>query len=88
MPKWAKDCCQRQGERDLLVEEIAHAIHEDRAGLLPGKGKLEAIRPEAKVEALLVGMAWNPTPSFRERLSVAVLAPGADLIAARHGVPG
>src|SRR5262249_49759193 len=72
---------------DVLVEEVAHAIHEDGPGLLPGQGQAEAVRPDLEVEALFVGMAWDPTESLGKRLGVAVLAPGADLRAACDRVP-
>ena len=74
-------------ERDFLVEEVAHAVDEDPPGLLPCERKLKPVRPQAEVEALLVGMPRDAAPALREGLGVAVLAPRADLVAAGHGVP-
>ena len=72
---------------DVLVEEVAHRVDEDELGLAPLQRKLQAVRPEPQVEALLVRMTGNAAPALRERLGVAVRASRGDLVAARDGVP-
>src|SRR5690606_39891241 len=72
---------------DILVEEIAHRIHEDHAWLLPDKRLLEPRRPEPQTETLLVWMAGNTAPSLGEALGITIVTPAADLGAAGHWPP-
>lgn len=43
---------------------------------------------QSKIEPLFVGVPRNPTPTLRKDLGVAVLAPGAYLLATPNRVPG
>lgn len=91
MPWGSFHCAEHltdEREGYFLVEKIAHAVQEDRPWLLPCKGKVKAIRPQAEVEALLVGMARNAAPAFGEGFSVAMPTARTELRAARHRVPG
>src|SRR3990172_11254452 len=73
---------------NVLVEEVAHRVHEYAAGPLPQTRLLQAFRPEPQVEPELEGVSLNTTKAFRKPLGVAVVATAADLRAARHGIPG
>jgi hypothetical protein len=61
-------------DRDVFVEEVAHRVDEDRSGTPPPQRLLETLRPQPKVEALLVWMVRNSSPSLCEGLGVAVRA--------------
>ena len=74
--------------RDVLVEQVAHRVHEDHPRPAPAQRLLEPLGPQPQVEALLVGVARHAAPALGERLGVAVRAAGRDLRAARHRVPG
>src|SRR5262245_28149737 len=67
--------------RHVLVEQVAHRVHEDSTGLFPRERKADPLRPQPKIEALLVRMSRNPSESLREGQGVAVLASGTDLAA-------
>ena len=58
-----------------------------RRGFRHVQRQLEALRPEAQVEALLVGMAGHAAEALGERERVAVVAAGRDLGAAGDRVP-
>ncbi len=73
---------------DVLVEKVAHRVHEDHPRLFPEHGLLQPRRPECQVEALLVRVPGNATPALCEAFSIAVVATRTDLGAARHRVPG
>jgi len=72
---------------DVLVEEVAHRVDEHDARAAPAQRHLQALRPQAQVEALLVGVARHTAPALGERLGVAMRASGRDLRASRHRVP-
>jgi hypothetical protein len=72
---------------DVLVEQVAHRVHEDHPRLLPERGLFQSRRPERQVESLLVGMSWNAPPTLSEAFGVAVVTARTDLGAARHRVP-
>jgi len=71
-----------------IVEEVAHGIDEDHFGLAPAEGFGEFFGNEARVETLLVGMAFDAAKAFGEGFGVAMFAAGADFGAAADGVPG
>ena len=73
---------------DVLMEEVAHRVHEDHARLFPKYGLLQSRRPECQVKTLLVGVSDNPAPALCEALGVAVVTTRTYLGAARHRVPG
>ena len=55
--------------RDLLVEEVRHAVHQDEAARLPPERKIERVGDEAKIEALLEGVAGHATEMARANVS-------------------
>ena len=71
-----------------LMKEVAHRVDEDHPGRPPLERLLQLVRNQPDVEAKLEGMPGHATEALRERLRVAVLAPGADLRATADGVPG
>ena len=73
---------------DVLVEHVAHRVHEDDARLLPLERVVEPARPEPQIEPLLIRVVRDPTPPLGERLGVAVGAARRHLGASRNGVPG
>src|SRR6266436_958604 len=73
---------------NVLMEKVAHGIHEDHAGRAPAERLLQPLRTQSQIEASLEWMTRSTTKSFREALSIAVIASGADLRAASDGVPG
>ena len=79
--------CRTKLVRHVLVEQVAHAVHEDQLRLLPQQGSLNACRPELQVEALLVRMPRHATKSLGKRLGVAISTARRDLCAARYRVP-
>lgn len=74
--------------RHVLVKEVAHGVDEDEARATPALRLLHARRAKGEVEPLLVGMSDDAPEPLREPLGIAVVAPGAELGAARHRVPG
>ncbi len=76
-----------EGGIDLLVEEVAHRVHEDHARFLPQVGLLQAGRPEPEIKVLFVWMARDATPTFGKALRIAAITPRPDLCAARDRVP-
>jgi hypothetical protein len=70
-----------------FVEEVAHRVHEDAAGLLPVRWVVQFLRHEAQVEALLKGVPRHTPETLRERASIAMLAAGANLRATPDRVP-
>ena len=73
--------------RDFLMEKVAHAVHEDRSGLLPGQGKVKPLRPESQIKSLLEMMPRDSTPALCKDLGIAMLATRTDLRAASDGIP-
>ncbi len=73
--------------RDLLVEQVAHRVDEDRLWLAPAKRSIETFGPNPQVEALLVSMSRDATPTLRERLRVAVRTTRRNLSAPGHRIP-
>ena len=73
---------------DVLVEQVAHRVHEDHPRPLPTQRLVEPFRPEPKVESLLVGVTRDTAPSLGECFGVAVGAARRDLVAACDRVPG
>lgn len=66
------------------MEEVAHRVDEDPAGLAPAIGFTQALRMQGEAKSL-----WEMLgEAFGDALGVAVLAPWAHLIAAGGGVPG
>ena len=55
--------------RHALVEQVAHRIDEDHARFAPPLGLIEARRPKAEIEALLVGVTRNAPPVRRKTTS-------------------
>ena len=76
-----------EGPWDLLVEEVAHGVHEHRARAAPGEGLLEPLGALHKVEAALEGVTRRAAEALGQAFGVAVVAAAGDLGAARHRVP-
>src|ERR1035438_6812332 len=74
--------------RNSVVKEVAHGVDEDHFGCLPAQRLGELFRYQAKIEALLVGMAGDAAKTLGEHFGVAVLASGAYFCATAYGVPG
>jgi hypothetical protein len=72
----------------LLMEEVAHRVHEDHSWARPLQRLLQPLWPQLECKALLVGVPWDAAPALGERLGVTVRAARRDLVAARHRVPG
>ena len=72
----------------ILVEQVAHGVHEDHARLPPSQRLVEARRPFVEVEALLVGVPLDAAPALCEPLRVAEVAPARDFGAPGDRVPG
>src|SRR4051794_40661972 len=70
-----------------LMEQIAHRVNKDAAGLTPSKGLGEFFRHETEIETELIGMIRYAAKPFRKRLRITVRASRADLGAAPHRVP-
>ena len=74
-------------ERNILVEEVAHAVDEDGLRLFPGHGQFEGVLVQGQLEGIpVVGGAHGLQP-FRHAFGIAVLAAGADLGASGEWVP-
>lgn len=76
-----------EGTVDVLVEQVAHRVHEDHPRLLPERGLFQPRRPERQVKSLLIGVARNAAPALCKAFSIAVVTSRADLGAAGHRVP-
>jgi hypothetical protein len=74
-------------ERNVLLEEVRHAVHEDQPTSPPSLGQVECCRHEPKVESLLERMPRDTAKSLSESLGVAVLAAWRNLRAATYRVP-
>ena len=74
-------------ERHILVEQVAHRVHEDRLRLLPLERQLQHLRLQRELEAVPVVRLPHRLQPLRHALGVAVLAARADLVAARDRVP-
>jgi hypothetical protein len=61
------------------VEQIAHGVNEDHAGLGPLQGLLKSLRSELKVKAAFVWVAGYASKALCKRFRVAMRAPWADL---------
>jgi hypothetical protein len=78
----------RKSSGNVLVEEVAHRVHEDHPRPAPAQRLLQPRRPEPQVEALFIRVAGDTAEALREGLGVAVRAARRDLRAARDRVPG
>jgi hypothetical protein len=56
--------------RDVRVEEVAHAVHEDRSGLSPAEGLVDPFRPQAHGERVA---SRDVTIDHREPSEIALL---------------
>ena len=72
---------------DVLVEEVAHRVHENHPRLLPKHRLPQPRRPKRQIEALLIGVPRNAAPTFCEALGIAIVASRTNFGAARHRVP-
>src|SRR5262245_60398172 len=75
-------------QRDLVVEKVAHAVHEHALRLLPTESFFQFFRDEPQIEALFERVSRYATKPFCKSFRVAVLAAGTDFGAAPNGVPG
>ena len=73
---------------NVLVEQVAHGVHEDEPGPPPLFRLPEAFRAEREVEARFEGVARNVPEAFREAFRIAVVAAGAQLGASGDRIPG
>jgi hypothetical protein len=71
-----------------LVEQVAHAVDEDAPGLAPAEREGQQIGVERDGEAVPVAGIAHRVETDGESFGVTVLAPRADLCAARDGAPG
>lgn len=74
-------------DRDTLLEQIAHGVDKDPAWAFPGKGFANLLRHQSQIKSLLVGVIWDPAPSFGKNLGIAVLAASAYFGAPSYRVP-
>ena len=74
-------------QRHVVVEQIAHRVHEDRLRRAPPKRELQYLRLQGEVEPVLVVRLPRRLQPLRPPLGAAVLAARADLRAARHRIP-
>ena len=74
-------------EGHLLVEKVAHGIHEDPIRALPLQWQFQHVRLEREPEAVDVVPLSHGLQTFRQSLGVAVLAGRADLRASGYGIP-
>ena len=75
-------------DRDIVVKEVAHGVHEDRLRPLPLERQLEHLGLERELESVPVVGLTHGLEALRHPRGVAVFAARADLCAASHGVPG
>ena len=73
---------------NVLMEKVAHGIHEDHARRSPAERLLQSLWTQSQIEASLEWMTRSTTKSFGEALGIAVITSGADLRATGDGVPG
>lgn len=73
--------------RHLVVEEVAHRIHENLLGRRPPDGVAQFFGHQAQIETELEGMSFHATESLGQGLGVAMLTPWADFSAAPDWVP-
>lgn len=73
--------------RHIIMKEVAHGIYEDEFAALPLEWLPESLRTELEIEATFVRVSRNTPEPLRKSLGVAVRATGADLGAARDGIP-
>jgi hypothetical protein len=73
--------------RHIPVEQVRHAVDEDAPRALPAERLLKPPRPKGQVKARLKRVTRRAAPALGKPLSVAVIAPGADLRAAGDRVP-
>src|SRR6266446_4910613 len=73
---------------NVLVEKIAHGIHEDHARRAPAEWLFQPLRAQGQIEARLEWVTGCTAKPLREALGIAVIASGADLRAAGDGIPG
>ncbi len=71
-----------------VLEEVAHAVHENNLGVAPAKRLDEFLRHEPRVEAVFVWVSGDVAESLGECFCVTVLASWADFQAAPDGIPG
>jgi len=70
-----------------IVEQVAHAVHEDLARLAPPKRQVDLVGMQRQREAIRVTSIAHRLETFGQPLGVAVLTAGRDLRAARYRVP-
>src|SRR5580704_18261903 len=73
---------------NVLMEKVAHGVHENHAWLFPVERLQQAFGPDRDVKTVFEGMAPHAAESLGEPCSIAVVASGADLGAAGDRVPG
>lgn len=74
-------------EGDVLVEKVAHGVHEDHLGCLPGERQFKGVIMEG--QAKTVRIVWLPhgVESLGQSFSITVLAACADLCTTRSRIP-
>jgi len=72
---------------DLVVEKVAHAVHEDPLRGLPRDRVLQHVGLECQFEPVAVVLVSHGLQAVRESLRVAMLTAWANLVATRHRVP-
>lgn len=74
--------------RNILVEQVAHRVHEHTPWLAPFERLGQFLRHQPQVEPLLVRMPRHAAPALSKRLGVAMRATRTYLRAATDRVPG
>lgn len=73
--------------RNILVEEITHGVHEDDPWALPTLWKVKEVFVKAKLEPILVALDSHGLQALCETLGVTVFTPSRDLGASSNWIP-
>src|SRR5262245_20657110 len=75
-------------QRHGLMEEIAHGVDEDVSRLAPRERLVHHIRLQRDLETIAVARLAHGMKPQRHPLCITMFAPGADLGATGHWIPG
>src|SRR5256885_14351004 len=75
-------------ERNVLMKQVAHGVHEDRLRLLPPKWKLKHVWLQREFEAIPIVRLAHRLETFGHAFGIAMLAARANLGATGDRVPG
>ena len=71
-----------------IVKQVAHGVDKNSAGLAPAQRNVQGIGMDGHVKAVAVLGHTGRVEALGHPLGVAMLAAGADLVAAGDGIPG